>query len=130
MTLADISTFENLQNQTNQSMGFSSQMSVFNATFIIEDKKKAKANKEKIEKRKPTFIEEEQFLIKTKSEFEKKKAEFDKLEKAGGMPHRVVVDYNNLRTKRIGSRSNLRHGIKEFKEWGIIATSTELNNDD
>ncbi|MDR1383433.1 MAG: hypothetical protein LBJ67_06255 [Planctomycetaceae bacterium] len=126
--LADISMFESIQNKAHQSMGFAS-LFVFNATFKVIDKKKADTNKQNIEKRKPVFIEEEKFLIKTKPEFQKKKREIEKLEKAGQFPRSLIVDYSNLRIKRIGCRSNLRHWIKEFKEWGIIATSTELDDD-
>jgi hypothetical protein len=126
--IANISVFENLQNEAHQSMGFSS-LSVFNATFTVEDKKKAKENKHNIEKLKVLFIEEEQFLIKTKPEIKKKKEAFEKSEKAGNTPRRLAVDYNELRTKRITSRANLKHGIKKFSEYGIVATSTELNDD-
>jgi hypothetical protein len=127
-SIADISVFENIQNQANMLMNISS-LSVFNATFRIEDQKKAKENKQKIEARKSVFIEEEKFLIRTKLEYKKKKVEFEKLKKEGQTPRKLMVDLADLRTKRIGSRANLQHGIKEFRKWGIIATSTELNED-
>jgi hypothetical protein len=58
--IANISLFENLQSEAHQSMGFSS-LSVFNATFKVEDKKKAEANKQNIEDWKKKFIEAESF---------------------------------------------------------------------
>ncbi|MDR2116053.1 MAG: hypothetical protein LBP87_06705 [Planctomycetaceae bacterium] len=127
--LANISIFENLQNQANRSMGFDSAMSVFNATFRVEDKKKAEANKQNVEDWKKKFIEDEQYLIKTKAEFKKKKAEFEKLEKVGQVPRKIMFDYTDIRTKRIYCRNRLEYAIREFGKWGIKVTSTELNDD-
>ncbi|MDR2117008.1 MAG: hypothetical protein LBP87_11580 [Planctomycetaceae bacterium] len=121
--LANISTFENIQNQANKSMSISSSLSVFNATFRVEDKKKAKEFARQIERWKENFIEEEQYLIRTKPELEQ-------LKKAAPSARKYLVDYNNLRVKRIGSRGNLTQAIKDFKRWGITATSTELQDDD
>jgi hypothetical protein len=138
--IADISLFENLQNEAHQSMGFSS-LSVFNATFKVVDKKKVKENADKIEKRKQDFDREEKFLIRTKPELQKKKVEFEKLQKLqqaitqkkqdiDQMYRRVDVALNQLRVKRITSRSNITHGIKELAGWGVEVTSTELEDDD
>jgi hypothetical protein len=111
--LADISVFENLQSEAPQLMGFSS-LSVFNATFRIEDQKKAEEHKRNVENWKKKFIEDEQYLKRTKPELKKKKAGHS---------------YDRLRMDRILCRNRLEHAIREFKKWGIIATSTELKDD-
>jgi Fe-S cluster assembly scaffold protein SufB len=133
MTLADISALENLQNQANRSMGFSSQMSVFNATFIVEDKKKAEANKQKIDMWKQDFDRNEKFLIQTKDDIKKKKELFEKLEKEGqtvGQPFlKARNEFGVLRSMRAVHRNQLVHGIEKLKKVGIIATSTELDGD-
>ena len=138
--IADISTFECLQNEAHQSMGFSS-LSVFNATFKVVDQKKAKENEDKIKERKPDFDREEKFLKETKSEFQKKKAEFEKLQKLqqaitrkkqeiDQLHHKARTVFAQLRTKRITSRSNISKGITELAGWGVAVTSTELDEDD
>jgi hypothetical protein len=105
-------------------MRFGSSMSVFNATFTVEDHKKAKENADKIEKRKQDFDREEKFLKETKPKLKK----LQDLEKSGKVEHRDIVDLSNLCTKRTTSRSNLRGGIKELKKWGVVVTSTELDD--
>jgi uncharacterized protein YxeA len=129
----DISVFENLQNEAHQSMGFSS-LSVFNATFMVEDKKKAEENKQKAEKWKQSFMDDEQFLIKTKDEYQKKKEKFEKLEKAGQVERQAYIKAGNelgvLRVRRVTCRRNLIHGVKKLKDIGIIAISMELKEDD
>jgi hypothetical protein len=131
--IADISKFETIQREAHHLMGFSS-LSVFNATFKVVDKKKAKEYAYQIEQRKQDFDREEKFLTETKSDFQKKKAEFEKLKKAGQTNSQSYIKTGNvlgmLRTKRITSRNNLQHGIEELKKWGIDATSTELGDDD
>jgi hypothetical protein len=69
--LADISTFESLQSEQHYRTNMSS-MSVFNATFTVEDKKKVEVNKRNVEDWKKKFIEAEQFLITTKDDYKKK----------------------------------------------------------
>jgi acyl-CoA reductase-like NAD-dependent aldehyde dehydrogenase len=138
--LVDIITFESLRSDQQTKTGMSSVL-VSNAIFVVEDKKKAEANKQEIEWQKQRFIEEEQFLMRTKSELEKKKTEFEKLEKLqqainqkqqtiDKARRKAVLALSLLYQKRVHSRSNLCHRIKEFKECGIVATSTELNDDD
>jgi hypothetical protein len=122
--IADISIFESIQGKAHQMMGFSS-LSVFNATFTIEDKKKAKERARDIERRKLDFAREEKFLSDTDSQYKKLKD----LEKSGKASRRDITDLADLRGKRIGSRSNIEHGIKELKGWGVIVTSTKLNDD-
>ena len=111
-----------------------SSLSVFNATFKVVDKKRAKENKYAVEKWQQNFIDDEQFLIKTKDDYKKKKAAFERLEKSGQTTGQEYVKAGNglgvLRVRRITCRSNLKHVIKELAGWGIVVTSTELDNDD
>jgi predicted nucleic acid-binding Zn-ribbon protein len=145
---ADISVFENLQNETHRRMGISS-LSVFNATFKVIDKKKVEANKQNVENWKKLFIETEKDLIKTKIELEqkrkdsekekialrKKEKEFEKIKKEKEL---LQQNYNSanrrfeeLKSKRSSNRVNMRHAIKTFVDWGIhAATIVDLDKDD
>jgi hypothetical protein len=130
--LADISTFESLQADQHAQIGMS-QMSIFNATFTVEDKKKAEENKRNVENWKHKFDESEQYLIRTKPVLAQKKAEVEKLKRAGQTKgqdfHIAETSHKRLLTDRNLCRSQLKSAIKTFKEWGIKVTSTELKDD-
>jgi hypothetical protein len=126
--LADISMFESLQSDQHNRIGISS-MSVFNAAFTVEDKKKAEANKQNVENWKQKFIDAEQYLIRTKPVLAEKKAKVEQLEKAGQDTHVASSSYTRLHSDRNSYRILLRHAIKTFKEWGVKVTSTELGDD-
>jgi hypothetical protein len=146
---ADISQFEFLQSEQHKRTNMGS-MSVFNATFKIEDKKKAEANKRDIESWKKKFIEAEEFLKRTKSEpmqkkkdFEKKEALFKKKENALYYEthkkemdttfqeyRKAMVAFAKIKDDRSFNRSAIYHAIKEFKKWGVTATTdADLNGD-
>jgi DNA-binding transcriptional regulator GbsR (MarR family) len=124
--LADISVFESIQNKAHRMMDFSSSLSVFNATFKIVDKKKVDENVDRIERQKLDFEKGERFLKETKPKLKKLKD----LELSGKAQYRDIYDLAEIQIKRIISRSNLKHVIKELAGWGIVVTSTELDNDD
>jgi hypothetical protein len=140
--IADISKFETIQREAHQSMGFSS-LSVFNATFKVIDEKKAEANKRNIDNWTNKFIAAEKFLTQTTSEveqkqkeFEKKEAAFKKKEGAGYYKeHKKEMDATfqeyrkadsalaEIKDKRTDNFSNMNYAIKEFKKWGVVATT-------
>jgi hypothetical protein len=93
--LADISMFENIQTKAHQSMGFSS-LSVFNATFIVKDKKKAEYNKINVENWKKKFIEEERNLLRLNKEVKQKNVEIEKLKKAGKTKEQEYKKADNM----------------------------------
>jgi muramoyltetrapeptide carboxypeptidase LdcA involved in peptidoglycan recycling len=110
-------------------MGFLSQISVFNATFTIEDKKKAEVNKQNVENWKQNFVKDEQYLIRTKPVLAEKKARVEQLKKAGQDFSVAETSYKRLYTDRVLCRNQLKSAIKTFKEWGIKVESTELKDD-
>jgi hypothetical protein len=126
--LADISMFESLQSDQHNRIGMCS-MSVFNATFTVEDKKKAEVNKRNVENWKQKFIDAEQYLIRTKPVLAEKKAKVEQLEKAGQDFNAAEISHTRLHNDRVMCRNQLKHAIGEFKKWGVKVTSTELDDD-